>query len=179
MRSYLPSLLILLGPCLALHILTREEQFERFKQKYDKEYSSAAEERLRFKVFSENVAAVESHNAARGSGSYTRGINQWSDLTQKEWEAAVLGGYKRMGPSKVTRSKTASYKTKDLPANVDWRDEGVISGVKNQGQCGSCWAFGTTEQIESYAAISSGNLVELSTQQVLSRNHFDKALCLR
>jgi len=168
MRSYLPSLLILLGPCLALHILTREEQFERFKQKYDKDYSSAAEERLRFKVFSENVAAAEAHNAARGSGSYTRGINQWSDLTQKEWEAAVLGGYKRMGPSKVTRSKTASYKTKDLPANVDWRDEGVISAVKNQGQCGSCWAFGTTEQIESYVAISSGNLVELSTQQVTS-----------
>ena len=178
MRSYLPSLLILLGPCLALHILTREEQFERFKQKYDKNYSSAAEERLRFKVFSENVAAAESHNAARGSGSYTRGINQWSDLTQKEWEAAVLGGYKRMGPSKVTRSKTASYKTKDLPANVDWRDEGVISGVKNQGQCGSCWAFGTTEQIESYAAIASGNLVELSTQRV-SRNHFDITLILR
>ena len=90
MRSYFPSLLILLGPCLALHILTREEQFERFKQKYDKEYSSAAEERLRFKVFSENVAAVESHNAARGSGSYTRGINQCQTSPKKNGKLQFL-----------------------------------------------------------------------------------------
>ena len=166
MRSYLPALLVLLAPCLALHRLTREEQFERFKQKFGKEYNSGAEERLRFDVFSANVAAVESHNAARTS-SYTRGINQWSDLTQEEWEAAFLGGYKRMGPAKNTAGvKATAYEVKDLPANVDWRDEGVISAVKNQGQCGSCWAFGTTEQIEAYTAIASGNLVELSAQQV-------------
>jgi len=51
---------------------------------------------------------------------------------------------------------------------VDWREEGVISAVKNQGQCGSCWAFGATEQIEAYTAIASGSLVELSAQQVTS-----------
>ena len=166
MRSYLPTLLVLLAPCLAIHRLTSEEQFERFKQKFGKEYSSAAEERLRFEIFSANAAAVEGHNAARSS-SYTRGINQFSDLTQKEWEAAFLGGYRKMGPAKNSQAKATSYEVKDLPAKVDWREEGVISAVKNQGQCGSCWAFGATEQIESYTAIASGNLVELSAQQVL------------
>ena len=166
MRSYLPTLLVLLAPCLAIHRLTSEEQFERFKQKFGKEYSSAAEERLRFEIFSANAAAVEGHNAARSS-SYTRGINQFSDLTQKEWEAAFLGGYRKMGPAKNSQAKATSYEVKDLPAKVDWREEGVISAVKNQGQCGSCWAFGATEQIESYTAIASGSLVELSAQQVL------------
>ena len=166
MRSCLPALLVLLAPCLAIHRLSTGEQFERFKQKYGKEYSSAAEERLRFKIFSANAAAVETHNAARSS-SYTRGINQFSDLTQEEWEAAFLGGYRKMGPAKNTQAKATSYEVKDLPASVDWREEGVISAVKNQGQCGSCWAFGATEQIESYTAIASGSLLELSAQQVL------------
>merc|ERR1712088_1140770 len=142
-RSYLPALLVLLAPCLAIHRLSTGEQFERFKQKYGKEYSSAAEERLRFKIFSANAAAVETHNAARSS-SYTRGINQFSDLTQEEWEAAFLGGYRKMGPAKNTQAKATS------------------SEVKNQGQCGSCWSFGATEQIESYTAIASGSLLELS-----------------
>merc|ERR1711990_499121 len=87
----------LLAPCLAIHRLSTGEQLERFKQKYGKEYSSAAEEQLRFKIFSANAAAVETHNAARSS-SYTRGINQFSDLTQEEWEAAFLGGYRKMRP---------------------------------------------------------------------------------
>merc|ERR1719347_495815 len=55
-----------------------------------------------------------------------------------------------------------------LPDSVDWREKGAISKVKNQGGCGSCWAFATTEMIESYAQISSQEMVELSTQQVTS-----------
>merc|ERR1719427_2103841 len=158
--------LLLLSPALAIQRLSHEEQFLRFKQKFAKVYSSEAEERLRFAVFKENVAAVEEHNA--GVSTYTKGVNEWSDLRQEEWEAMFLGGYRRMGPSSRTEAKAATTQTRDLPASVDWREEGVITDVKNQGQCGSCWAFGATEQIESYTALASGSLVELAPQQITS-----------
>merc|ERR1719430_714283 len=81
--------LLLLSPALAIQRLSHEEQFLRFKQKFAKVYSSEAEERLRFAVFKENVAAVEEHNA--GVSTYTKGVNEWSDLRQEEWEAMFLG----------------------------------------------------------------------------------------
>jgi len=158
--------LLLLSPALAIHRLSHEDQFLRFKQKFAKVYSSAAEERLRFAVFKENVAAVEEHNA--GTSTFTKGVNEWSDLRHEEWESMYLGGYPRMGPRSRTEAKAVTTQTRDLPDSVDWREEGVVTDVKNQGQCGSCWAFGATEQIESYTAIASGSLVELSPQQVTS-----------
>jgi len=55
-----------------------------------------------------------------------------------------------------------------LPENVDWRDQGVVTPVKDQGHCGSCWAFSSVAAIESHAAINSGSLKTLSTQQLVS-----------
>merc|ERR1711936_782862 len=71
-----------------------------------------------------------------------------------------------MGAVNATAAPAKSVK--DLPASVDWREKGAVTPVKNQGQCGSCWAFATTAMIESYAAIATGNLPVLSSQQVTS-----------
>ena len=98
---------------------------------------------------------------------YSRGVNQWSDLTQAEWEENYLGGYKRLEMSEKGAKPSERNSRADLPEAVDWRNQGVITAVKNQGACGSCWAFAATEQIESYAALASGDLVELSTQQMV------------
>merc|ERR1711894_425747 len=59
------------------------------------------------------------------------------------------------------------------PAAVDWSTQGVLTPVKNQGQCGSCWAYSATEGIESYLAMNSGVLEELSEQQIVSCDKTD------
>ena len=141
-------------------------KFSDFKLKFSKVYSSPAEERYRLEVFSENLRAVAEHN--RGDSLYSKGVNQWSDLTQAEWETTYLGGYKRIQMPEFPAEPQGEVTKTDLPDAVDWRDLGAVTGVKNQGACGSCWAFAATEQIESYAAIASGDLVELSTQQMTS-----------
>jgi len=168
---YLLSLLVcalplFAGPCSCT---TQREQFQGFKAEYGKVYSSKVEEEARFQVFRKNLAMVEEHN--RGNSSYTKGINRWSDFTQEEWEQVYLGGYKRQGPgSRMPASRPQDEKARvmELPESVDWRDKGVVSAVKDQGQCGSCWAHGATQQIETYTALASGTLLELSTQQMTS-----------
>ena len=146
-----------------------ENEFAEFKAKFNKNYASLDEEAIRFDIFKENMNHYSKQK--KMISSYTVGVTQFSDLTPREFKDLYLGGYNN--PSSIhtlnVKASERSYPNqKDLPESVDWREKGAITDVKNQGQCGSCWAFATTENIESYAQISSGQLVELSAQQVTS-----------
>merc|ERR1719174_3195661 len=79
-------------------------------------------------------------------------------------------GYKNAPKPGTVYADIKDIKVSDLPASVDWRDKGAISAVKDQGYCGSCWAFATAETIESYLQINSGNsaVEELSAQHITS-----------
>merc|ERR1712136_667008 len=132
---------------------------------YGKVYKTRTEHQMRFDIFQTNLKKIEEHN--KSGASWKKGINQFSDLTEAEFQAMYLGGYKRL-PTPAGNFTTVSKPAKDLPAEVDWRKQGVVTDVKNQGQCGSCWAFCTTEMIESYAGIATGSTPELSSQQVTS-----------
>ena len=165
MRIVLTTLLAaFLGTSLGSSVEVLRE-FSQFREKFNKVYRDQAEERYRLGVFSSNLKAINEHN--RGQSLYSRGINQFSDLTQEEFEETYLGGYKRLEmPERVV--ETSLKEVGDLPESVDWREREAVTPVKDQGACGSCWAFAATEQIESYTAIASGELVELSTQQMTS-----------
>jgi len=95
------------------------------------------------------------------------GVNHLSDWT--EAERKNLRGYKvaHRGAKRVQVDEEISIDIKALPVSVDWRTKGIITDVKDQGQCGSCWSFGAAETLESYWALATGNLVVLSEQQIL------------
>merc|ERR1711935_785264 len=87
-------------------------------------------------------------------------------MGDEEFKDTFLG-YKRVQAPQALKSQSTES-VKDLPDSVNWVEAGATTGVKNQGRCGSCWAFATTEQVESYYKIATAELIELSAQQVTS-----------
>jgi len=149
-----------------LGLQTKYDKFLDFKQQFQKQYTSRDEELKRYQVFSANLEDIERHN--RGESSFTRGINFFTDLTEEEFKETYLGTKSIPSSSSLPRSSRSYNSSKQLPDSVNWVTEGAVTSVKNQGQCGSCWAFSLTSQVESYAFIETGDLMELSTQQVTS-----------
>jgi len=139
-----------------------QTMFTEFKQTYGKTYTSE-EEAQRFQVFQENVAFINKHNAAfeAGTETYTVGVNQFADMTIAEFKAAYLR------PMNMSRPRNEVILPESNVGAVDWRDHNAVTPVKNQAQCGSCWAFSSTGSIEGAHAIATGNLVSLSEQQLV------------
>jgi len=146
-------------------------EFLAFEKRFGKIYSTQAERHLRFQTFKENLKSIHQHNS-RNDVTYTQGINQFTDLSDQEFKEIHLQGYKRGADGLDLESSMTVMAISDddeLPDSVDWREKSVITPVKDQGRCGSCWAFATVEQVESYYAIAhDGNQTILAPQQLVS-----------
>jgi len=139
-----------------------KEIFKEFSFKYNKIYATEEEFLVRLDKFRNNLILINELNERQSSAVY--GITKYADLSPEEFSAQYLN-YKR------TYSGTKSYlkfdKKSPIPINFDWRDKGVVTAVKDQGSCGSCWAFSATEGIESQWKLAGNKLVELSPQQIV------------
>eukprot|EP00873_Tetraselmis_striata_P014303 jgi/Tetstr1/434567/TSEL_023658.t1 len=156
--------------------------FEQYKMDFAKAYGSMAEEAVRRNNFNAALARIRSHNAD-ASKSWKMGVNQFTDLPEGETRA-MLGYHKQLGalrranpPSSTLKWESVRRQGADnaaneeaswLPSQVDWRKDGVVSDVKNQGMCGSCWAFAAAEALESQMALKTGYLYTLSVQEFVS-----------
>ncbi|KAF0310041.1 Digestive cysteine proteinase 3 [Amphibalanus amphitrite] len=146
-------------------------EWDGYKAAHGKRYGSLQEELRRMRVYADSKAFVARHNAefAAGRQTFTVALNRFADLTRDEVNALYSGlRARRRGPGPAAGTRRARRPSEpEPPAAVDWRERGVVTPVKDQGQCGSCWAFSSTGAIESAWALAGRGLRALSEQQLV------------
>jgi len=142
-----------------------DQAFNSFLAKYHKSYGTHEEYTFRLNLFRANYHNIMSHNMMSANKlGFVKGINAFADMTEEEFKMRL--GYK----SELNAGKVGTqYETlnEDAPASLDWRTKGAVTPVKDQGQCGSCWAFSATGSMEGTNFLKNGKLVSLSEQQLV------------
>jgi len=142
--------------------------FRGWKETFGKTYATLEEESTRFLTFLSNWRKINEFNT-KMEHSYVLGMNQFSDMTTEQFRQYIHGNQDSC--VKASERKVISGKSDgsvDAPcSSMDWSQKGVVTPVKNQGGCGSCWAFSATGSVESSYAIAHGQLNSLSEQQLV------------
>jgi cathepsin F len=158
--------LVLLYYVLSLHELYELEEFVKFTRENNKHYSSVNEYITRYNIFKKNLERVKTMTLTRET-SHTVGITKFMDMTLQEFRRIYLN--LKIDPSHFSNSSRRNnlkFLT-DAPDALDWREKGAVGAVKDQGQCGSCWAFSTVGNLEGLNVIKSGKMVQFSEQQLV------------
>lgn len=176
MRSVFLLLAFVALASAATPLLSEDEYqvlFSAYMKDHNKEYSSPAEMFSRYNTFKQNFDLVHIHNeeAAQGKHTFTLAMNQFADITNEEYRQRL--GLKRDGKTaEEHHSKHGMHchhtfvgeAASTLPASFDWRDQNAVGAVKNQGSCGSCWAFSATAALEFAYFNKTKSLASFSEQ---------------
>uniref|UniRef100_A0A8C9X0N4 Cathepsin S-like n=1 Tax=Sander lucioperca TaxID=283035 RepID=A0A8C9X0N4_SANLU len=141
-----------------------DRHWELWKKMHDKVYSHQVEESGRRQIWEENLAMINVHNLETSLGlhTYELAMNHLGDLEiTGTLTGTIIPSDLERGPSNFVRVNTS------LPPSLDWRDEGLVTEVKMQGSCESCWAFSAVGALEGQLKKTSGILMSLSTQNLL------------
>ncbi|KAL7732355.1 hypothetical protein ACLKA6_004339 [Drosophila palustris] len=159
----------MIGVAQASNLADFIEQFKTFKVEFNKVYKDVMEERERLIVYLNNMLIITRHNQryAAGNESYEMGVNQFTDLRPEEFESLMLSSINASDlESDIDYTFSPSVNLSN-PSSIDWRTKGAVTPVKNQGSCGSCWAFSATGVLESHHFIKTRQLVALSEQNLV------------
>jgi len=144
-----------------------------FMKVHNKTYINAPnseEHKLRRLIFEEHVDIIRKHNLRYDLGlvTFSMGINEYADLSFEEYRHYLLGARPEHSTSTYSSYLTQpKFNPENDPAEVDWRTKGYVTPIKNQGRCGSCWAFSSTGALEGQHFRETGRLVSLSEQQLV------------
>ena len=135
------------------------EHYNDYLSNFNKKYHSR-EKQSRFRIFQDNIEFINNHNH-NNSFQYQLGLNYFTDMTNEEFKK-----YHGLNNFQSSSNFCQFKNNKDLPDDVDWRQT-AVTPIKNQGQCGSCWAFSTTGALEGAYYLKNKELISFSEQQLM------------
>lgn len=148
--------------------------FKDFVLTYNRTYETEEEAQWRMSIFASNLVRARKIQALdQGTAQY--GVTKFSDLTEEEFRTIYLNPL--LKEDLGVKMRLAKPVGGNIPPEWDWRNQGAVTRVKDQGMCGSCWAFSVTGNIEGQWFLKQGNLLSLSEQELLDCDKTDKA-CL-
>ncbi|XP_040378057.1 senescence-specific cysteine protease SAG39-like [Oryza brachyantha] len=160
------------GDAAAAGHVAMASRHEKWMAEHGRTYRDEDEKARRREVFGANAKLIDSFNAAAEAegGSHRLATNKFADLTDDEFRAARTG-YQRppsvAGGGSGGRFRYENFSLAAAPQGMDWRAMGAVTGVKDQGSCGCCWAFSAVAAVEGLTKIRTGQLVSLSEQELV------------
>jgi len=152
-----------------LSLQNSEEHFIKFIRDHKRKYKDSVEFNYRFGVFKENVKRINRLNADYKGVTFK--INKFGDLTKEEFKERYLTQAPIRNLNWPIAKEVPSEVINNLPTSFDWRTKGAVTDVKDQGSCGSCWAFSATGNIEGQWFLSGHKLMSLSEQNLVDCDH--------
>jgi len=142
-----------------------------FKATHNKSYDTTQEETKRFHIFIDNQRKIETHNREYDAGrkSFQLGMNRFGDMTNQEFRQ-LMNGYGGLRDQSDSTGRGSTFLVPHnvlIPKEIDWRQKGYVTHVKDQKDCGSCWAFSAVGAMEGQQFRKSGTMIELSEQNLV------------